>query len=448
MLRRTALLVTSLCLVAATAASQDQKPQRGAPPADSVAKATPQDSTGAKRGRRGGRGGADAAATPADTGGAPGAPSGGRSGRSGRGAAGGSGGRGQGGGGPRNASVVLGATDVFKVTKGPVEATIAVSGDLRAFENATVRTRIDGVIDRVYVREGQAVSSGALLAKFESSEQEATLRSAEADVAAARSDAETSIWNAQQSKDLFKVGAIAEKDLRLAEQAADASKARLAASEARERTAANGVRDTKITAPFAGSIEKRLVQDGENTPRGTQLFTMVRTTTLELAGSVPARNADDVKPGQVVRFSSDGRLFTGKVSRVSPTIDPASRSVAVYVTVPNPKGLLKGNSFATGQLVTQTISDALVAPVTAVRDNVDGTRHFVYKIQGGELAMVFVQTGIVDDSRGMVQIVDGLHDQDQIVVGSPGTLGPGMKVTIIGNEGGRSGGRRGQKSTP
>ena len=251
-----------------------------------------------------------------------------------------------------------------------------------------------------------------------------------------------------QSKDLFKVGAIAERDLRLAEQAADASKARLAASEARASTAANGIRDTKITAPFAGTIEKRLVQDGENTPRGTQLFTMVRTTTLELMGSVPARNADDVKPGQPVRFNADGRSFSGRVARVSPTIDPATRSVAVYVTVPNPKGQLKGNTFATGQVVISTVADALVVPVTAVRDNVDGTRRFVWKIQGGELVMQFVQTGIADESRGVVQIVEGLHEQDLVVVGSPGTLGAGMKVTIIGNEGARGGGRRGQKSAP
>jgi RND family efflux transporter MFP subunit len=427
--RNTVLLAAIAILAATTSAQEPQRGKsRGASMADSAtgaqSAAAPQDST--QKGRKGGRGGRGS-----------GAPGGGGN------VAGG------GRGGPRNASIVLGATDVFKVTKGPIEATIAVSGDLRAFESAMVRTRIDGVIDKVYVREGESVAAGALLAKFESSEQEAALRSAEADVAASKSDAETSQWNAVQSKDLFKVGAIAEKDLRLAEQAADASRARLAASEARERTAANGVRDTRITAPFAGSIEKRLVQDGENTPRGTQLFTMVRTTTLELAGSVPARNADEVKPGQVVRFSSDGRSFNGRVSRVSPTIDPSSRAVAVYVTVPNPKNILKGNSFATGQLVTQTIADALVIPVTAVRDNVDGTRRFVYKIQGGELAMVFVQTGIVDDSRGMVQIVEGIKDQDQVVVGSPGTLGPGMKVTIIGNEGGGRGGRRGgQKSAP
>ena len=411
--RRTPLLVTLFCLGAATAAAQDQKHARGETPApsDPTAAAAPQ-------GRGGSRGGAGSDA------------------------------RGGGRGGPRNASIVLGATDVFKVTKGTVEATLAVSGDLRALENATVRTRIDGVIEKVFVREGQPVVAGTLLAKFESSEQDALLKSAEADVAAAKSDAETATWNFDQSKGLFKVGAIAERDLRLTEQAAEAAKARLAASEARQRTASNAVRDTKITAPFTGTIEKRFVQDGENAPRSTQLFTMVRTTILELVGSLPARSADDVKPGQAVRITADGRALTGRVARVSPTIDPASRSVAVYMTVQNPKGILKGNSFATGQVVTTTVADALVVPASAVRANVDGTRNFVWKIQGGELAMAFVKTGISDESRNMVQIIEGLQEQDQIVVGSPGTLGVGMKATIIGNEGGRSGGRRGQKSAP
>jgi RND family efflux transporter MFP subunit len=377
-------------------------------------------------------------------------------GRRGRGAAG-SQGTGQGargtrpdsGGGARgrNASIVLGPADVAKAVRGTVEAVIAVSGDLRALESATVRSRLDGILEKVTVREGQSVAAGAVLAQFESSEQEASLRSADADVAAAKSDAETAEWNAEQSRELYKVGAIAERDLRVAEQAADAAKARLAASEARQRAAANVVRDTKVTAPFAGTIEKRLVQDGENTPRGTQLFTMVRTSTLELTGSVPAKNADDVRPGQTVRFTVDGRSFTGRVARVSPTIDPASRSVAVYVTVPNPRGLLKGNTFATGDLVTTTVNDALTVPISAVRDNVDGTRRFVYRIAGGELAMAYVKTGITDESRGTVQILDGLGEQDQVVVGSPGTLGPGMKVQVIGNEAGR-GGRRGRSSAP
>jgi RND family efflux transporter MFP subunit len=407
-----------------------------------------QDSAAARGGRRGGRRGGDSAQAAPGATQQQGAGAGREGGRGGAGRGAGAGAAGGQRGGPRNASIVLGPTDVAKVARGTVEATIAISGDLKAFDLNTVRSRIDGVLEKVYVREGQQVSAGAVLAKFESSEQEASLRSADADVAASKTDLETQAWNVEQSRTLFKAGAISERDLKLAEQTADASKARLAASEARQRTAANVLRDTKVVAPFAGAIEKRLVQDGENTPRGTQMFTMVRTATLELVASLPARSADDVKPGQTVRFNADGRSFTGKVARVSPTVDPASRSVAVYVTVPNPRGLLKGNTFATGQLVTSVISDALVLPVSAIRDNADGTRRFVYKIQGGELSQADVQVGITDESRQVVQVLNGVSDQDQVVVGSPGTLGPGMKVTIIGGEAGRGGGRRGQKSAP
>jgi membrane fusion protein (multidrug efflux system) len=392
----------------------------------------PQDSAGRRGGSRGGdTSQAKSAGGKSEAGGQP----------QGRGGA-------RGGGGARVSSIVLGPADVGKATRGQVEATIPISGDLKAFDLNLVRSRIDGVIEKVYVREGQFVAAGTLLAKFESSEQEASLRSADADIAAAKNDLDTQLWNAEQSRTLFKAGAIAERDLKLAEQAADAARARLAASEARQRTAANVLRDTKVAAPFAGSVEKRLVQDGENTPRGTQMFTMVRTTTLELVGSLPARSSDAVKIGQTVRFTADGRAFTGKVARVSPTIDPASRSVAVYVTVPNPRGLLKGNTFATGQVVTTVVNEALVVPVSAIRDNADGTRRFVYKIQGGELAMSIVQVGIVDEARQTIQVLDGLRDGDQVVVGNPGTLGAGMKVTIIGSEAGRGGGRRGQKSAP
>jgi membrane fusion protein (multidrug efflux system) len=351
------------------------------------------------------------------------------------------------GGGARTASVVLGATDVYRVARGTVEVGVPISGDLRPLETATVRARVDGILETVNVREGQAVAAGAVLAKFESTEQESGLRSAEADRVAAKSDYETARWNADQSKELFKVGAIAERDMRTADQAADAAQARLAATEARLRSAANVVRDTKVVAPFAGVIEHRKVQGGENTPRGTEMFTLVRSAVLELTAAVPARRADEVKVGQAVRFMADGRQFTGRVARISPTIDPASRSMTVYIQVPNARGELKGNSSATGQIIAKALTGVLVVPEAAIRSSPDAGKPFVYRIAGGELAIATVQLGIRDDARGTVQVIDGLTEQDDIVVGNPGTLGRGMKVQVIGNEGRGSGGR-GKKSAP
>ncbi len=355
-------------------------------------------------------------------------------------------------GGARTASVVLGASDVYRVTRGPIEAALPIAGDLRPIETVTVRSRIDGVLENVAVREGQSVRAGALLAKFESTEQESSLRSAEADRIAAKSDYETQKWNYDQSKELFKVGAIAERDLRTAQQAADAADARLAATESKLRTATNVVRDTKVVAPFSGTIERRKVQNGENTARGAEMFTLVRSEVLELTATFPARRSGEVKPGLPVRFMADARQFNGRVARVSPTIDPASRSITVYVQIPNPRGELKGNTFATGQIISKTIDGALVVPQSAIRTSTDGGKPYVYRIEGGQLSVALVQLGIADDERSVVEVTDGLKERDDIVVGNPGTMGRGMKVQIIGNEaarGGRGGrGGRGQKSAP
>ena len=354
---------------------------------------------------------------------------------------------GRGAGGTRTASVVLGTSDVYRVARGMVEVGVPISGDLRPLETATVRARVDGILESVNVREGQAVAAGAVLAKFESTEQESLLRSAEADRVAAKNESETARWNADQSKELFKVGAIAERDMRTADQAADAALARLAATEAKLRSATNVVRDTKVVAPFAGVIERRKVQGGENTPRGAEMFTLVRSAVLELTAAVPARRADEVKVGQAVRFMADGRQFNGRVARMSPTIDPASRSMTVYIQVPNAKGELKGNTSASGQIIARSLSGVLVVPEAAIRSSPDGGKPFVYRIAGGELAVAPVQLGVRDDIRNTVEVVDGLKEQDDIVVGNPGTLGRGMKVQVIGNEGRGSGGR-GKKSVP
>ena len=123
-----------------------------------------------------------------------------------------------------------------------------------------------------------------------------------------------------------------------------------------------------------------LVEPGERVARGATLFTVVRNDRLELAASVPARSAADIRPGQPVRFVADGQTLEGRVARVSPTINPATRAVEVYAQVANPNGRLKGNTFATGRIVGRTVADALLVPSAAVRpfvEQIREMRHYV-----------------------------------------------------------------------
>ena len=272
-----------------------------------------------------------------------------------------------------------------------------------------------------------------MLFRSEASEQESDQRSAEAERASARSALATAQWNLEQSEELFKAGAIPERDARSARQAVVAARAQVAAADARVRSTSSFVTDTRVLAPTSGVIEKRLVENGEHVARGASMFTVVRSDVLELAASVPARFAGDVRTGQTVRFIADGRRFDGRVARVSPTVDPATRSMGVYVQVPNGKGELKGNTFASGRVIGRTVNEALLVPGPAVRDVPDSSgAYYVFRVAGDQLARTPVTLGVVDEARGVTQVTSGLDEGDRVVVGNVGTLGDKMKVQIVG----------------
>jgi membrane fusion protein, multidrug efflux system len=341
-------------------------------------------------------------------------------------------GPGGGRGGPP--AVVLGPTDVMEVRKGVIEAGIAISGDLKPIEVIMVRSRVEGDIVAVLAREGDRVFRGQLLARFENAVQEGERASAEADRESARADVTNAQWEADQSEELFKAGAIPERDLRAAQQALTAAKARLAATEARLRASNQTAGDTRVLAPTTGVISERTVENGEHVQRGATIFTVVRNDILELEASVPARQANELKVGQPVRFTAGGRQLQGKVARIAPTINAASRTILVYLQVPNKDGELKGNAFATGRVVGRAVNDAIVIPAAAVRQSAKEGETFVYRIENDHVQHALVQVGITDDVAGTAQILEGLAEGDRIIVGNVGALGRGMQVRVVSPE--------------
>jgi RND family efflux transporter MFP subunit len=324
----------------------------------------------------------------------------------------------------------LSTEDVAVARRTPIEESVPLTGDLRPIETIDVRARIEGDLIGVYVREGATVRQGQLLAQFDAAEQESARQSALASRVAAQSALSTAEWNLEQARELLKAGAVPEQDVRTAEQAVASARAQVAAAEAQVRAASSETRDTRVVAPTTGVLERRFVEGGEHVARGAQLFTVVRTDALELAATVPARFASQVHTGLVTRFNADGRRIEGRVVRVSPTIDPATRSITVYVQVPNPGGTLKGGTFVSGRIVGRSIPEALVIPVAGVRQHEGGTP-YVYTIDGETVAQKEVQVGVVDEGAGIAEILSGLEEGERVIVGNVGTLGRGMRVRVV-----------------
>ena len=347
---------------------------------------------------------------------------------------GGPGGPSAGGANRPSPSITLATSDVATIALSTIEAGVALTGDLRPIETIDVRARIEGDLTNVYVREGQQVTAGQLLARFEADEQESSQTSAEADRAAARTDLANAQWTAEQDATLFKAGAIAERDYKIAEQAVATARARLAATEARLRQTGNQARDTRVLAPATGIIDKRMVEGSAHVAKGAQLFTIVRNGTLELAAAVPSRQAGEVRIGQTVHFVADAKRFDGRVARVGPTVDPSTRAITVYVEIPNPGGVLRGGTFATGRVVSRTLTNVLTVPTAGLRQSQEDGKPFVYRIDGKTINIAMVQLGAVDDRLGIAQVTEGLQAGDRVIVGNVGTLGRGMQATIAGEE--------------
>jgi RND family efflux transporter MFP subunit len=204
-------------------------------------------------------------------------------------------------------------------------------------------------------------------------------------------------------------------------------------------------------------VSIRQVENGEHVSRGASMFTVVRNDILELEAAVPARFAGDVNPNMPVRFNAGGREMNGRVARVSPTINPANRSVTIYLQLPNPGGTLRGNTFATGRIVARTLNGSTIVPTSAIRYGQQQNAPFVYRIANETVEHQPVQLGVVDEVAGIVQIVSGVDPGDRVIVGNVGAIGRGVKVRIAGSRGdtpaggreGRSGaGREGRPDRP
>nr|MCU0627486.1 efflux RND transporter periplasmic adaptor subunit [Gemmatimonadaceae bacterium] len=322
---------------------------------------------------------------------------------------------GPGGGAARGAGVVLAGTDVATVREGSIEDAVAITGDLRPIETIEIRSRLAGDVTQVLVREGDRVARGQLVATIEASQQESARASAQAQRESAEAQLATAKWNAEQSAALFKAGAIAETEFRNAQQAVIAAQALVAAAVAQLRASSIDATNTRLVAPAAGVVSTRNVQPGERVAPNQPLVTMVRTDVLELTASVPERQASQVRTGLPVRLDVGDRTIEARVTRVSPTVDPASRSVTAYVAIPNSGGTIKGNSFARGRIVGEKRSGVLLVPTAALRQPVTpDDPPFVWRIAGGVLEKRGVTLGVVDDGTGVAEVREGLATGDRV----------------------------------
>jgi len=213
----------------------------------------------------------------------------------------------------------------------------------------------------------------------------------------------------------------------------------LRAAEAAAAQATERLEQATVRAPSSGVIATRAVEAGDRVKDGDQLFRLVNTTELEFAAAVPSEYVGQVRVGspvvvEVVGRGEAGPGLSGRVSRVNPTADPATRQVRVYVTVPNTGARLVGGLFASGRVVLAQVRGALAVPTPGVHRDANG-QTYVLIIAAGRVARRDVTTGLQDEVRDLVEIRTGLAGGETVIIGPIEGLQVGQPAHVVGREG-------------
>ena len=322
--------------------------------------------------------------------------------------------------------------DLFIAAPAPLERTLPLTGTLTPLTEATLKAKVAGELVEVTVREGRSVRSGQVLARIDQTEVLARVAAREADVEAARAQLVWADKNRNTQKALLEKSFISQNAFDNIQSHYDVAVAKLRAAQADLVVAHKSLGDSVLVAPFAGIVAERHAQPGERVALDAKVISIVDLSRLELEGAVPAAAIGQAKIGQQVSFRVDGfgeREFAGRIERINPATSAGSRSINVYAVIDNPDGALRKGMFAQGGLMLGRIENALVIPVSAVRE--EAGQSLVYALVDGAVKRKPIKTGPAD-AVGKVQILEGIEAGDRIVRSNLGALREGVAAHLAG----------------
>lgn len=324
--------------------------------------------------------------------------------------------------------VQVSSDNVAVVDTSRLESGPTLSGSLEAERAAQLRAQVGGALLAIYVDEGAMVGAGQALALIDTTVLAESARSARSGLRSAQASADVARRNAERAEALHTAGAIADRDLEAAKSSGTAADANLADARSRLASAEKMLANATIRAPFRGVVSERPASVGDVVQPGTLVLTVVDPSQLKLEASVPAEHLEGLKSGSKVEFTVQGsadKHFTGKISRINPAVDPATRQVRVYVSVPNSGNALVSGLFAEGRVALESVR-TLAIPFTAVDQA--ATTPSVKRVRGGKVESVPVTLGLRDELAELVEVKSGLAKGDTLLAG--GVMGTPAGTTL------------------
>ncbi|MDP2971948.1 MAG: efflux RND transporter periplasmic adaptor subunit, partial [Deltaproteobacteria bacterium] len=331
--------------------------------------------------------------------------------------------------------------DLFPRSSGYLERILVHLGDsVRQGQTIAQIDRTD-YLQKVRETEARVAQAKAQLTEIEAGARAEELRQAEEAVKGAQSRFENARLHRERIEALFKRQVISKKEMDTSEMEYTVAEAQLASSgehlkllregarqEVREASQARlketeailaqeriRLQHTQIIAPFSGEISRKYVDAGALVSPSTPIVNLIHTETIKVVANVLEKDIPLLKAGMKAKIRTEsfpGKIFEGRIVRISSALDPATRTLQAEIEVPNPGRLLKPSMYARIDLVLLEKPHALVIPRYAVVLS-DGSKA-IFILKGNQAIRRPVVTGYEQDQY--VEILEGASEGDQVIV--------------------------------
>ena len=321
--------------------------------------------------------------------------------------------------------------DTARIRLGSIVQRISAPGTIEARREARIGPEVRGTVATIHVDEGSWVEKGDPLFQIDPEPYSFSLRRALAALDRAKAERRQVQVDLERGKELRRKDIVATEST---DRIATSVEVAIAMEHEAEEAVALERRNfehTLIRAPFAGSVVRRLVDEGTTALVQPQTIVIVlqETRVLEAVATIAETHFAAIAPGDVALLHVDGLPLPiqTEVLAVGDSIDRSNRTFRVRMSVPDPEHRLKAGLFTRVEIVPRAKSEVLLAPREALR-NQDGRVH-VLVVRQGRAEMSPIEVGLI--SEAAVEVLAGLRVDDEVIVGEAArTLGPGMPVRV------------------
>ena len=368
---------------------------------------------------------------------------------------------------------------VENAVRGAIDHVVTADAVLYPINQANVTAKISSPVRRMLVNRGDHVRAGQVLVELESGDLAASANESKAQyeqtqaayqtltgatVHEDKTKAQTDVQTAQQvldaAKKLYDNRVALQREGALAQKLVDDAKVAMVQAQSQLETARRHLealnqvsqRETlrgaeaqvnaakahydnalvqlsyaQIHSPISGVVSDRQVYPGEMPPSGSPIVSIVDISQVVARANVPVKEAVAVKVGRPARITGPDGDLAGKVTVVSPAVDPSTTTVEVWVQAANPGERLKPGGTVRVAIIAETIQNTLVVPATALLNSDEGGQKVMIVTSGNIARERKVSVGVRQGDR--VQILSGLQEGDQVV--TSGGLGLDDKGKVI-----------------